>query len=143
MASRPRRKASTNGGLRTGARKTTPRYRPVDEAGRHQRSPTAVVAEALRTGVLPSTRRRPDDLPHEDRKILVGDPDDDSLANEYVGEDTPGGTTQTPDQNSVDEIGRVYGLEEEDTGALRSGAEILARRDRHRAELQPPRKPEA
>jgi hypothetical protein len=41
----------------------------------------------------------------------------------------------------VDDIGRAYGLQEEDTGALRSGAEVLARRDRHRIELQPPRKP--
>jgi hypothetical protein len=107
---------------------------------KHQRSPTAVVAEAMRTGVLPR-KRQPEEIPHEDRMIQVGDPDDDSLANEYVGEETPGGTTPTPDQNGVDDIGRVYGLADEDTGVLRSGAEILARRDRHRAELQPPRKP--
>jgi hypothetical protein len=114
----------------------------VDEArSRPERSATAVAAEALRTGVLPAAGRRRDEIPHEGETIRVGDPDDDSLANEYVGEETPGGTTPTPDQNSVDDIGRVYGLQEEDTGALRSGAEVLNRRDRHRGELQPPRKP--
>ncbi|HXB56640.1 MAG TPA: DUF6335 family protein [Vicinamibacteria bacterium] len=113
----------------------------MEEAGSRERSATAVAAEALRTGVLPAVGRRRDEIPGEGETIRVGDPDDDSLANEYVGEETPGGTTPTPDQNSVDEIGRVYGLQEEDTGALRSGAEVLDRRDRRRGELQPPRKP--
>jgi hypothetical protein len=103
-------------------------------------SPTAIAAEALRTGVLPVVRdERLRQIPGEDETIRVGDPDDDTLANEYVGEDTPGGSTPTPDQNDVDEIGRVYGLQEEDSGALRSGGEILSRRDRHRSELRPPR----
>jgi hypothetical protein len=69
----------------------------------------------------------------------MGDPDDDCIANEYVGEETPGGTAPTPDQNVVDEIGRAYGLQEEDAGELHSASEILARRDRRRAELRPPR----
>jgi hypothetical protein len=99
-----------------------------------------VAAEALRTGVLPGTRPSRSSS-REDDDIRVGDPDDDVMSNEYVGEDTPGGSTPTPDQNGVDEIGRAYGLQEEDTGALRSGSEILARRDRKRVELQAPRKP--
>ncbi len=117
--------------------KMTPRLRPVAEAG-HQRSATAVAAEALQTGVLPRHLRRRDEVPHESEIMLLGDPDDRVLANTYVGEDTPGGSTPTPDQNSVDEIGRAYGLQEEDSGALRSAAEVLGRRDRHRIELQPP-----
>jgi hypothetical protein len=72
--------------------------------------------------------------------ILVGDPDDDTLTNEYVGEETPGGNNPTPDQSAVDEIGRAYGLQDEDSGALRSAAEVLARRDRRRDELRPPRR---
>jgi hypothetical protein len=100
-----------------------------------------VAAEALRTGVLPNGPRRREAIPHEGERIRVGDPDDDSLANEYVGEDVPGGSTPTPDQSNVDDIGRAYGLQDEDSGALRSGAEILGRRDRHRFELRPPRKP--
>jgi uncharacterized protein DUF6335 len=111
-----------------------------DSPSRRGDSPTAIAAEALRTGVLPVVRdERLRKIPGEDETIRVGDPDDDTLANEYVGEDTPGGSTPTPDQNGVDEIGRVYGLQEEDSGSLHSAGEILSRRDRHRSELKPPR----
>jgi hypothetical protein len=120
-----------------GKARRLPRLQPVVEAERLN-SPTAVAAQALRTGVLPRTARRREEIPHEGETIRVGDPDDRTLANEYVGEETPGGTTPTPDQSNVDEIGRVYGLQEEDTGALRSASEILERRDRRRSELRPP-----
>jgi hypothetical protein len=108
------------------------RPRPADEPERHDSSPTAIAAEALRTGVIPNAARArlPGRAPSaEDRKLLVGDPDDDSLQNEYVGEDTPGGSTPTPDQSDVDEIGLVYGVKEEDSGELRTSAEVLRRRD--------------
>jgi Family of unknown function (DUF6335) len=127
-----------------GARKAkrVPRLepRPAERDERHQASPTAVAAEALRSGVMPA-RQKASRIPHEDETIRVGDPDDDSLANEYVGEDLPGGSTPTPDQSNVDEIGRAYGLQDEDNGSLRTSREVLERRDRHRSELQPPRRP--
>jgi hypothetical protein len=122
-------------------RKRTIRHRPVGEADqRPQHSGTAVVAEALKTGVLPPLGRSREEIPNEDDRICVGDPDDRALANEYVGEETPGGSSPTPDQNGVDDIGRAYGLQEEDSGALRSSFEVLDRRDRRRFELQPPAK---
>jgi hypothetical protein len=117
----------------------TPRLSAVEEWSRRGVSPTAVAAEALRTGVLPETADRTDKIPGEDETIRVGDPDDDPLANEYVGEETPGGSSPTPDQSVVDEIGRAYGLQEEDSGSLRSAGEVLTRRDRHRFELTAPR----
>jgi hypothetical protein len=43
----------------------------------------------------------------------------------------------------VDEIGRAYGLQDEDSGELHSGGEVLERRDRHRSELNPPSKPQS
>jgi hypothetical protein len=95
-------------------------------------SGTAVAAEALRTGVLPDGFRQRHAIPHEDERMRVGDPDDDSLANEYVGEDVPGGSSPTPDQNDVDAIGRAYGLQDEDNGELRTSQEVLATRDRRR-----------
>lgn len=128
-------KATTVGGGDVFVRRT-----PVEDAPKSL-SVTAVAAEALRSGFVPTARRRPETIPHEVETILVGDPDDDALANEYVGENTPGGSTSTPDQGNVDEIGRVYGLQEEDTGALRCSAEVLARRDRRRSELRAPRRP--
>jgi len=105
-------------------------------------SPTAVAIEAMRTGVLPlPIPRKREQIPHEDKTILVGDPDDRGMDNEYVGDETPGGSAATPDQNQVDEIGRAYGLQEEDAGELWSAGEVLTRRDRHRSELKPPRRP--
>jgi hypothetical protein len=108
---------------------------------RHQPSPTAVAAEAQRTGVLPrppSPRRAQALHPREARDMSMGDPDDDALDREYVGDDLPGGSNPTPDQNVVDLIGHAYGVDEEDAGELRTSAEVLSRRDRRRHELRPP-----
>ena len=130
------RRGSADGGSRR-----APVLPPVHEGGRSALSPTAIAAEALRTGILPATARRREAIPR-DEVLRVGDPDDSTLANEYVGEETPGGSSPTPDQNDVDDIGRAYGLQEEDNGVLRSAAEVLQRRDRWRSELMPPRKPQ-
>jgi hypothetical protein len=101
---------------------------------------TALAVEALRTGVVDRPPHpHEEEIPHETRVIHCGDPDDRTLDNEYVGDELPGGSMSTPDHNLVDEIGLVYGVEEEDSGMLRSSAEILDRRDRHRPELRPPR----
>lgn len=130
MASRIRRR---------GVRRTVPE---AEDRSPHVPSPTAVALEALRTGVVPiRARLLREQIPHEGATIRVGDPDDSALDNEYVGDETPGGSASTPDQNGVDEIGRAYGLQEEDAGSLRSAGEVLGRRDRHRSELTPPRRP--
>jgi hypothetical protein len=139
------RKGRTNGAGRKASRGRSGLVRPVSLADappeRHLSSGTAVAAEALRTGVMPGGSRRRDAVSHEDELMRAGDPDDDGLANEYVGENVPGGSTPTPDQNEVDEIGRAYGLQDEDSGALRTSSEMLARRDKRRVELRPPRRP--
>ncbi len=101
----------------------------------HLPSPTAVAAEALRSGIVPrAVHRRADDdaIPGEGERIRVGDPDEKALNNEYVGEDLPGGSTPTPDQGNVDDIGRAYGLQDEDNGELHTSAELMARRDQRR-----------
>ena len=98
---------------------------------------TALTVDALRAGVVFSNRTiKPPSIPH-DAEILCGDPDDDTLGNEYVGDETPGGSASTPDQNDVDEIGRLYGVQEEDSGELRTSSELMSRRDRRRVELFP------
>lgn len=132
------RRGRANGTAAASRRAPARRPRPASGQEFHLESATAVAAEALRTGVLPATARRREAIPHEDERMRAGDPDDDGLANEYVGEDIPGGSTPTPDQNEVDEIGRAYGLQDEDNGSLRTSSEVLARRDRNRTELQPP-----
>jgi len=119
-------------------RPEVPRLPSIEENGaRSISSGTAYAAEAIRTGVLPSLPRHSRPVSREDETMRVGDPDS-SVDNEYVGDDLPGGDSPTPDQNLVDDIGRAYGLQDEDTGALRSGAEVLERRDKHRSELAPP-----
>jgi hypothetical protein len=97
-------------------------------------STTAIVGEALRTGVVPAVavEDEPEIPGREGDTIRIGDPDVSALDNEYSGEEAPGSTTPTPDQNDVDEIGRAYGVEEEDTGALVSSNELLEGRDRRR-----------
>lgn len=62
------------------------------------------------------------------------------LENLFSGEEVPGASQPTPDQNNVDEIGRFAGLGEEDdesADGLRSAAEVLEGRDAHRWELDP------
>jgi hypothetical protein len=101
----------------------------------HTASATAVAAEALRTGVVPNAvRPDPDDdaIPGEGERMRAGDPDDEVLRNEYVGEETPGGSTPTPDQGNVDDIGRAYGVQDEDSGELRTSTEMMERRDQRR-----------
>jgi uncharacterized protein DUF6335 len=98
--------------------------------------PTAVAAEAARTGVIPLEAQpepKDDEIPGTEGETLrAGDPDVSALDNEYSGEEMPGASTPTPDQNRVDDIGKAYGVEEEDTGGLRPSSEILDRRDRRR-----------
>jgi len=53
-----------------------------------------------------------------------------------VGEETVGGSTPTPDQDVVDELGRAVGLTYEDNEPLDT-AEKMAKRDLQRWELDP------
>jgi hypothetical protein len=53
-----------------------------------------------------------------------------------VGEETVGGSTPTPDQDVVDELGEAVGLTYQDNEELHT-AEKLEKRDRHRWDLDP------
>lgn len=106
----------------------------------HTQSATAVAAEALSTGVEPSTRVGHEHDAGRDSDLLrVGDADVDPLGIAMVGDEAPGGDMPTPDQNGVDDIGHAYGLADEDDGELRSASEVLEDRDRHRYALEGPR----
>lgn len=100
----------------------------------HNSSLTEVAAEALRTGLFPSAAQ--DEVPGDDRRLRAGDPDVDPLRNELSGEEMPGASAPTPDQDSVDDIGRVYGVAEEGDGALIATEELMERRDAHRWEAE-------
>jgi hypothetical protein len=102
-------------------------------------SPTAVAAEAMATGVVPleSVHRHPSDreIPGDDQILRAGDPDNRVIDNAFVGDETPVGDMPSPDHNQVDDIGRAMGVQEEDSGELRTSSEIMARRDQARGYL--------
>jgi hypothetical protein len=94
---------------------------------------TAVAAEALRTGVVPLTANRTDERNRGDARLKAGDVDSNAADNATVGDEAPGGSVSTPDQDRVDDIGRALGVQEVDSGELRTTSELLEERDRKRA----------
>jgi hypothetical protein len=51
-----------------------------------------------------------------------------------VGEEAPGGTVSTPDQNVVDDLGAALGIRRAPDEEFHPSTEILERRDRRRRE---------
>lgn len=85
--------------------------------------------ESLTTG-FPVASVPAREIPGAENDLMrMGDPDVNPLQNEYAGDEAPGATTPTPDQNVIDDIGRAYGIQDTETGALRTSSEILDRRD--------------
>jgi len=105
-------------------------------------SATAVAAEALATGVVPleSMPRHAEDseIPGDDDLLRAGDPDSSVTDNAFVGDETFAGDNPSPDQNQVDDFGRAMGVQEEDSGELRTSSEILDARDQRRAQAEAP-----
>lgn len=104
----------------------------------HDETLTGISVDTLRTGVYPG--RAQEQVPGEDDLLRAGDPDVDPLESLYSGEEGPGASQPTPDQNDVDAIGRYAGLSEEDDDdahGLRSAEEVLEGRDVRRWELDP------
>ncbi len=99
---------------------------------------TSLAGDAVRVGVARGrVPGKAPEIPGLDRVLRSGDPDVDPLDAGTTGESTPVGSTPTPDQSDVDEIGRAMGVAEEDSGALRTSAEILEDRDRRRVGTEP------
>ena len=92
-------------------------------------------ASAVRTGRREMKERR-DELTQTSPAMTGGDVDADWESAYSVGDEAPGGDNPTPDQDIVDDIGRAVGVEYEDNEELK-GADKVAKRDRHRWELDP------
>ena len=104
-------------------------------------SGTAVAAEAMRTGVVPlasTPAGRTDTGNRGDARLKGGDVENDALQNAMVGEEAPGGSQLTPDHDRVDDIGKAMGVQEVDSGELRTTGELLEERDRRRARQDEP-----
>jgi uncharacterized protein DUF6335 len=67
-------------------------------------------------------------------KLAGGDVDADWQRAASVGEEAPGGTVATPDQDVVDDIGDALGVPRAPDEEFRTSTEILDGRDRHRWE---------
>jgi uncharacterized protein DUF6335 len=128
------------GGVTMAQKTNRPEETADDQEPRHAPSPTALAAEAARTGVNPSEVLPNDEarIPGQDDLLRIGDADVDPLQNAYVGDEAPGFDMATPDQDEVDAVGRAYGVSEEDSGPLRPSAEIADARDRRRAFQEEP-----
>jgi hypothetical protein len=113
----------------------------IGEGPRESATPTAtaVAVEALRTGVVPlATANRTDESNRGDARLKAGDIDTSAMGNATVGDEAPGGSVTTPDQDRVDDIGKAMGVQEADSGALRTTSELLDERDRKRARQEEP-----
>ena len=69
-------------------------------------------------------------------RLTGGDPDADWERADHVGEEAVGGSVATPDQSVVDELGAALGVPRAPDEAVRTSAEILEGRDRHRWEQE-------
>jgi hypothetical protein len=69
-------------------------------------------------------------------RLTGGDVDADWQNAAAAGDEAVGGSTATPDQDVVDELGEALGVPQAPDAELRTSAEILAERDRHRWQLE-------
>jgi hypothetical protein len=92
-------------------------------------------ASAARTGRR-ELRERFDKHTETSPQLTGGDVDADWESAYSVGDEAPGGDNPTPDQDIVDDIGRAVGVEYQDNEELK-GADKVAKRDKHRWELDP------
>ena len=77
-------------------------------------------------------------LEHTDTSptLAGGDVDADWQRASSVGEEAPGGSVATPDQDVVDEIGDALGVPRAPDEEVRTSSEILEERDRRRWEQE-------
>ena len=69
-------------------------------------------------------------------RLTGGDVDADWQRAHLVGEEAPGGSVATPDQDRVDEIGDALGVPRGPDEEVRASSEILEERDRRRWEQE-------
>jgi hypothetical protein len=69
-------------------------------------------------------------------RLTGGDVDADWQNAAAAGDEAVGGSTATPDQDVVDELGEALGVPQPPDAEVVTSAEILAERDRHRWQLE-------
>jgi hypothetical protein len=74
--------------------------------------------------------------PETSPRLTGGDVDADWQNAAGAGDEAVGGSTATPDQDVVDELGEALGVPQAPDEEVRTSAEILAERDRHRWQIE-------
>jgi hypothetical protein len=111
------------------AKKRSRARKPADEdlQGPPPREATIIRSDA---------ERRAEDVqaghPETSPRLTAGDVDADWQRAHMVGEEAPGGSVATPDQDRVDEIGDALGVPRDADEEVRASSEILDERDRRR-----------
>jgi hypothetical protein len=105
----------------------------VDLEGPPPREGTIIRTDAERRAEEEVSGRR-DTTP----RLTAGDRDADWQRAHLVGEEAPGGSVATPDQDVVDEIGDALGVPRGPDEEVRTSAEILDERDRRRWDMEQP-----
>ena len=76
--------------------------------------------------------------PETSPRLTAGDVDADWQRAHLDGEEAPGGSVATPDQDVVDEIGDALGVPRNPNEEVRTSGEILDERDKHRWDQEQP-----
>ena len=76
------------------------------------------------------------DAEEAEARLTGGDVDADKDRAASVGEEAPGGSVATPDQDRVDEIGQALGVPRAPDEEIRASSEVLDERDKHRWEQE-------
>jgi hypothetical protein len=93
-------------------------------------------SDAVEEGHVPDLVRDMALHPETGPRLTGGDLDADWAGASAVGDEAVGGSVATPDQDVVDEIGDALGVPQAPDAPVRTSAEILEERDRHRWRLE-------
>ena len=115
-------------------RKTADKRPPKDPHEEELQGPPAQETVVLHDNAAREVEEEARQYTQSSPRLTGGDVDADWRRADSVGEEAPGGTVATPDQNVVDDIGDALGVPRAPDEEFRSSAEILEDRDRHRAE---------
>jgi hypothetical protein len=123
---RPRRAKASR---RAKPARVTKRPKKIDLEGPPPREALIDVADVERERVVPHDRA-------STPKLTGGDIDADWVRAATSGDEAVGGSEPTPDQDIVDNLGDALGVPRGPEEEFRPSSEILAERDRRRAELE-------
>ncbi|MBI1734625.1 MAG: hypothetical protein HYR51_05565 [Candidatus Rokubacteria bacterium] len=112
----------------------TERDRPLTDE--ELQGPPPREATMMRTDRERDAEREAAQFAETSPELAGGDVDADWQRAASVGEEAPGGTVATPDQNVVDEYGEALGVPRAPEEELRTSQEILEQRDRYRWEQE-------